>query len=186
MKKVILSVVMLFMAVSMFAQEQETKVRIPSGYQGFLEYGNTWHVFDKEMPNTINLSTTHGFYFSQHIYAGIGIGVDFNSDRALVPIYANMRYVFINNKTVSPVLSLRLGSFMSSKMGAYGDLAFGVRFASKKDFALSVLIAGTYYDKITDDYWVDGYDENGVYNYGYYTTRQFNPSGVSLRIGIEW
>ena len=37
MKKVLLSVVMLIMAVSVFAQEQEPKVRVPSGYQGYLE-----------------------------------------------------------------------------------------------------------------------------------------------------
>ena len=64
MKKLVLAFVMLFMATSVFAQNQESNVRIPNGYQGFLEYGNTWHVFDKAMPTTINLSTTHGFYFS--------------------------------------------------------------------------------------------------------------------------
>ncbi len=75
MKKVILSLVMLLMATSMFAQEKDVpnpaKVRVPSGYQGFIEQGNTWH-FDKNMPNSISLSTTHGFYFNGHIYAGIG------------------------------------------------------------------------------------------------------------------
>ena len=80
---------MLFMAMSVFAQEQEAKVRVPSGYQGFLEYGNTWTVFDKEMPNTLGLSTTHGFYFNGHIYAGIGIGFDACRDLTLVPIYGN-------------------------------------------------------------------------------------------------
>ena len=101
MKKSILTIVLAVFAITAFAQDQ---VRIPNGYQGFLEYGNTWHVFDKEMPNNINLSTTHGFYFSDHIYAGIGIAFDFNNDRVIVPVYANMRYVFVNNKTVSPVL----------------------------------------------------------------------------------
>ena len=182
MKKVLLSVVMLIMAVSVFAQEQDQKTRVPNGYQGFLEYGNTWHVFDKEMPNTINLSTTHGFYFADHIYAGIGIGFEFNSDCVLVPIYANMRYVFLNNKTVSPVLSLRVGSFVGDKVGAYGDLGFGVRFASKKDFAVSVMVAGTYYDKVR----LYSYEYNE--ELGYYTDneRLVSPSGVSLRIGIEW
>ena len=184
MKKVILSLVMLLMATSMFAQEKDVpnpaKVRVPSGYQGFLEQGNTWH-FDKNMHNSISLSTTHGFYFNGHIYAGIGIGVDFNNDQALVPIYTNVRYQFNNTKVVSPIISLRLGSFIGDDMGAYGDLAFGVRFASKRDFAVNVMVAGTYYDKIEDYY--AGYDENGVYTHG---NRQISPSGVSLRIGIEW
>jgi hypothetical protein len=180
MKKVFLSVVMLFMAMSLFAQEKEPNVRVPSGYQGFLEYGNVWH-FDKNMSNCISLSTTHGFYFNGHIYAGIGLGVDFNKDRGLVPIYANLRYQFNNTKVVSPIISLRLGSFIGDDMGAYGDLAFGVRFASKRDFAVSVMLAGTYYDKINEYYGY--YDENDNYFHGY---RQVSPSGVSLRIGIEW
>ncbi len=180
MKKVLFSLVMLLMTAGVFAQEQEGKVRVPSGYQGFLEQGNTWH-FDKNMPNSISLSTTHGFYFNGHIYAGVGIGVDFNKDRALVPIYTNVRYQFNNTKVVSPIVSMRLGSFIGDDMGAYGDLAFGVRFASKRDFAVSMMVAGTYYDKITQYY--SGYDENGNYVSG---DREVSPAGVSLRIGIEW
>ena len=180
MKKVILSVVMLLMAVSMIAQEQEEpRVRVPSGYQGFFEQGNTWH-FDKNMPNSISLSTTHGFYFNGHIFAGVGIGVDFNKEHALIPFYTNLRYQFINNKVVSPVISLRLGSYISEDLGAYGDLAVGVRFASKRDFAVSVLVAGTYYDKIEDSVW----EFNEELGYDVCTERMVSPAGVSLRIGI--
>ena len=171
---------MLFMAMSVFAQEQEAKVRVPSGYQGFLEQGNTWH-FDKNMPNSISLSTTHGFYFNGHIFAGVGFGIDFNNDYTLVPFYSNLRYQFNNTKVVSPVISLRLGSFIGDNLGAYGDLAFGVRFASKRDFAVNVMVAGTYYDKVSDYY--SYYDEHGNYYHGYH---DISPSGVSLRIGIEW
>ena len=182
MKKLILSFVMLFMAMSLFAQDQENQIRIPSGYQGFLEEGNTWH-FDKNMHNSISLSTTHGFYFNGHIFVGVGIGFDFNQDHVLVPFYTNLRYLFINNRVVSPIVSLRLGSFIGDNLGAYGDLAFGVRFASKKDFAVSVLVAGTYYDKIKEYSW-DYYDISGYY--GYDVEREVSPTGISLRIGIEW
>ena len=165
---------MLLMTTSMFAQEQESKVRVPSGYQGFFEQGNTWH-FDKNMPNSISLSTTHGFYFNGHIFAGVGFGLDFNKDRAFMPFYTNLRYQFNNTRVVSPVISLRLGSFIGDDMGAYGDLAFGVRFASKRDFAVNVMVAGTYYDKVSD------------YSYGYYQEfKEVSPSGISLRMGIEW
>ena len=155
MKKVILTLVMAFFAITAFAQIEDVphldKVRVPNGYQGFLEESNCWH-FDKNMPTTIQLATTHGFYFNGHIYAGIGLGIDFNNDHALVPIYTNVRYQFNNTKIVSPIVSLRLGSFVGNEVGAYGDLAFGVRFASKRDFAINVMVAGTYYDKIDDDY----------------------------------
>ena len=172
MKKTLLSIIMAIFAITAFAQN-EGNVRVPSGYQGFIEQGNTWH-FDKNMPNSISLSTTHGFYFNGHIYAGVGLGFDFNEEDVLVPFYTNLRYQFNNNKVVSPIVSLRLGSFIGEHMGAYGDLAFGVRFASKRDFAVSVLVAGTYYDKIKQ--------------YSYYDSSSISisPAGISLRIGIEW
>lgn len=184
MKKSLLAVALAIFAITAFAQTEETKYRIPSGYQGFLEYGNTF-VFDKEMQNTINLSTTHGFFMNEHTFVGIGLSIDFNNNHTLVPIYANMRYIFINNKAISPVLGLRLGSFMANNVGVYGDLTFGVRFASKRDFAISLLVSGTYYDNIKREreYWYE--DENGFMQLEYkYDT--YNPSGVSLRIGIEW
>lgn len=184
MKKTILTIVLAIFAITAFAQE-EPQVRVPSGYQGFLEYGNNWTVFDKEMPNTLGLSTTHGFYFNGHMYAGIGIGFDACSDYLLVPIYANFRYVFLNNTVVSPVMSLRLGSYISEKVGAYGDLAFGVRFASKRDFAISVMLAATYYDKMTYSVHHDYQDDNGEWQHEY-IDKTVSPSGVSLRIGIEW
>ena len=106
------------------------------------------------------------------------LGVDFNNDRALVPFYTNLRYQFNNTRVVSPIISLRLGSYVGDGLGAYGDLAFGVRFASKRDFAVSAMVAGTYYDKINESYY-DG-------NHHTQEARQISPSGISLRIGIEW
>ena len=174
MKKIFLTIIMAVFAITAFAQDEVS--RVPNGYQGFLEEGNTWH-FDKEMNTTINLSTTHGFYFNEHIYAGLGIGFEFNSDYVIMPFYTNLRYVFFNNKAVSPLVSLRLGSYISDSMGAYGDLAFGARFASKRDFAVTVLVAGTYYDKLTYE----------TYNYNLgYTVSKVSPSGICLRMGIEW
>lgn len=181
MKKLVLAFVMLFMATSVFAQEQESKVRVPSGYQGYFEQGNTWH-FDKNMKNSISLSTTHGFYFNGHFFVGLGIGIDFNKDRALVPFYTNVRYQFNNTKVVSPVVSMRIGSFIGNSLGAYGDLGVGVRFATKRDFAVSVMVAGTYYDKV-DMYF---YEYNEEYGYDVRVNKPVSPAGVSLRIGIEW
>lgn len=182
MKKTILTIVMAIFAITAFAQNEKEGYRIPSGYQGFLEYGNSWH-FNKTMSTGINLSTTHGFYYNGHIFVGIGIGFDFDMEHyVLVPIYANLRYVFSNSKFVSPVASLRLGSYLSDNIGAYGELAFGVRFASKRDFAVSVMAVGTYYDNIQYSHPV--YDENGCYVQ--YVTEKLNPSCISLRIGIEW
>ena len=185
MKKIILTFVMALFAVGAFAQNDEvTGVRIPNGYQGFLELGNSWH-FDNNMNATIQLSTTHGFYFNEHMYAGLGAAAEWNSDYFLMPLYANIRYVFMSHSAVNPRVSLRLGSYISDNMGAYGDLAAGVRFASKRDFAVSILLTGTYYGNITRTYNEHWEDAQGIYHYEM-VERQINPSGIGLRVGIEW
>lgn len=184
MKKIILTFVLAFFVITAFAQNENPESRVPNGYQGFLEESNCWH-FDKNMRSTIQLSTTHGFYFNYHIYAGIGFGMEFNSDRLMLPFYTNIRYVFLSTKAVSPFVSLRLGSFISDNIGAYGDLAVGVRFASMKDFAVSVMLAGTYYDKINYNYYDEYIDAQGYWHYEY-VEGKINPSGISLRVGIEW
>ncbi len=184
MKKTVLTLVMALFAIAAFAQNEENKNYIPNGYQGFLEESSCWH-FDKDMPATIQLSTTHGFYFNDHIYAGIGVGLEFNANYVLMPLYANVRYVFLNKKAVSPFVSMRLGSFISDNMGSYGDLALGVRFSSKRDFAVSVMVVGTYYDKLHYSYYDDYQDEQGEWHYEY-VKKAISPSGVSLRVGIEW
>lgn len=184
MKKTFLLIVMALFAINSFAQEEVTPKYVPNGYQGFFEEGNAWH-FDKNMPTTVQISTTHGFYFNDCIYAGLGVGWEFNSDYFLMPFYTNLRYVFINNKSISPIVSLRLGSYISSNMGAYGDLAVGVRFASIKGFAVSVLVTGSYYDKLDYSYTVETVDDQGYWHYNTVEDK-INPSGISLRVGIEW
>ena len=186
MKKIALTLVMALFAICAFAQNDETTgVRIPNGYQGFVELGNTLVHFDENMSTTIQLSTTHGGYFNEHLFAGLGIAYEWNKEYEMVPIYANIRYVFMSRTTVSPILSLRLGSYLGDNIGAYGDLAVGVRFASKRDFAVSVLVAGTYFDKITSNYYDEWVDNQGIWHYEN-VERKINPSGIAVRVGIEW
>jgi len=186
MKKIVLTLLMAFFAVGAFAQNDETTgVRIPGGYQGFVEMGNTlWH-FDKNMSTTLQISTTHGCYFNEHLYAGLGAAYEWNNEYGLLPIYANIRYVIMSRTIVSPIISLRLGSYLGDNIGAYGDLAVGVRFASKRDFAVSILVAGTYYDKITSSYYDEWMDAQGYWHYEN-VERKINPSGIAVRVGIEW
>ncbi len=182
MKKSILTIAFVFLCATLFSQENN--VRVPSGYQGFLEMGNLHH-FTDSTSSCIDLSTTHGFYFGGKVFAGIGIGVVFNNEVSVVPIYTSVNYVFNNSKTLSPVAKLRIGSYISnSNYGTYADLGVGVRFASAKDFAVSLMLAGTYYDPFTKKVYSDYYD-----GYGYSVNiveKKYNLSGVSLRFGIEW
>ena len=185
MKKTVLTFIMAIFAVTAFAQNEETQdYRVPNGYQGFVELGNSWH-FDKNMQTTIQFSTTHGFFFNNSIYAGIGVALELNSDYKMMPFYANFRYVFLNKKTISPFISMRLGSYISDRMGAYGDLSVGVRFASKRDFAVSVMLSGTYYDKLKYSYYDDYQDHQGYWHHELVES-QISPAGLTLKVGIEW
>ena len=57
--------------------------------------------------------------------------------------------------------------------------------ARPRECAVSVLVAGTYYDKITREYYDEFVDNQGIWH-NEWVVRQINPSGISLRIGIEW
>ena len=92
MKKIAL-ITLLVLACAPMMRAQENKVRVPSGYQGFLEQGNSFRVADK-FSSAISLSTTHGFYFGQHTFVGIGIGVEGNNDFTVVPVYTALKYNF--------------------------------------------------------------------------------------------
>jgi len=184
MKKIIFTLFLALFAFTTFAQNEETNIRVPNGYQGFLEYGNSWH-FNKAMTTGINFSTTHGFYYNGHVFVGVGVGLEFDENYFMMPFFANMRYLFINDKFVSPFVTLRLGSFVSENIGAYGDLGVGIRFASKRDFAVNVMLVGSYFSTIDYSHYVNEVDEYG-YPYSDYVTERINPSSISLRLGIEW
>ena len=185
MKKVFLIFVMAFFAFGAIAQNDEnTQVRIPGGYQGFFELGNSWH-FDKNMSATIQISTTHGVFLNDHIYTGLGAALEWNAKYRIVPIYANIRYVFLSRSVASPIVSMRLGSFITENMGAYGDLSAGVRFATKTDLAFSVMVVGTYFSKIKYEYYDTFIDVFGNWH-DELVEGKINPSCISLRVGFEW
>ena len=188
MKKIALILLMAFFAVSAFAQNDETTgVRIPTGYQGFVELGNTMLHFDKDIPISLQISTTHGCHFNEHIFAGLGVAYEWTKGYNLLPVYANIRYVVLSRTVASPVISLRLGSYFggNENIGAYGDLAAGVRFASKRDFAVSILVAGTYYSKIASSYNDEWMDSQGNWHYENVESK-ISLSGIAVRVGLEW
>ena len=161
MKKLLFTIA-LFCGMTAYAQQEG--VRVPSGYQGFLEEGNCWH-FTKDLSSTISLSTTHGFYFNGNMYVGVGVGFERNTDFNLFPFYASMRYLFTNQKAVSPVV--------------------GVRFASKRDFAVNLMLAASYFDKVKYEASEYEYDILGN-RITKWIPKEADPTGISLRIGIEW
>ena len=185
MKRLLLTFVLSLFVLGAIAQNDEiTGVRIPEGYRGSLELTNSWH-FDENMPATIQLSTTHGVFLNEHLYAGLGAAFEWSAKYLFVPIYANVRYVFLSRSRVNPFVSLRLGSYIRENMGAYGDLAIGARFATKSDLAFSIMVVGTYYSKIKYNY-SESYIDAFGYMHTEYLEGKINPSGIGVRVCFEW
>lgn len=182
MKKIFLTAMIVLGCIFSVSAQEET--RVPSGYQGFLDMNNLY-TFSKDINNSIGMSTTHGFYFNPKAYVGLGMGFETNNDYVLVPIYAAIHYNFNYARPVSPIMRLRLGSYLGDGFGTYADLALGVRFASKRDFAVSIMVAGTFFEGYKDEIYHEWIDENGCWQYDYVESK-IQPSGVGLRIGIEW
>jgi hypothetical protein len=180
MKKIIVSLLFAAMAFSASAQDVINGVRVPSGYQGHIEYSNLFYI--KGGGTAMDLSTTHGFYYTPNMFVGIGIGVHAAPGDAFVPIYAAAKYIFNYKTKVSPTLQMKMGSFFSEGAKTYGDLSFGLRFASDRDFAFSIQACASYYTPfdLVDEYW--DYNTNSYTT----TTTRMNLSCVGLRLGIEW
>lgn len=181
MKKTVLSIVALLAVMVSFAQENSA-VRIPSGYQGFLEQGPGLMFLD-DMNSSVSFSTTHGFYFNENVFVGVGVSFDGGNGFFGMPLYTALKYNFSYSNKVTPTIQLRLGSYVGDNVGAYGDLAFGLRFGTSRDFAINVMAAASFFSKYTvetDRMWNS---TNHLYEYVY---KEYNPSSIGLRIGIEW
>ena len=176
MKKLILTT-LLAMAFMPIMHAQENAVRVPSGYQGFLEQGTLFRVAD-EMNTSLCVSTTHGFYFGEHTYIGIGVSLEGCEKYFAMPVFTTIKYNFNYRHQVTPTMQVRVGSYLSERVGSYLDAAFGFRFGSSRDFAINLLLTGTLYsNNKSETYDMELHD---------YVTNTFNTSGVGVRIGIEW
>ena len=180
MKKFLVSLLFAAMAFTAGAQDVINGVRVPSGYQGHIEYSNLFYV--KGGGTAMDISTTHGFFYTSNMFIGLGMGLHVAPDGGYVPVYAAAKYVFNNRSKISPTLQMRMGSFFNEGAKPYGDLSFGLRFASDRDFAFSIQACASYYapfDEV-EDHW-----DSTLGMYATTTTRM-NLSSVGLRLGIEW
>ena len=167
----------LFMTVN--AQNNVNGIRVPSGYQAHIEYSNLLY-FDGG--TTMDISTTHGFFYTNNMYVGLGIGLHVAPEDVYVPVFAAAKYVFIPTAKVSPTLQMRMGSFFNEGAKPYCDTSFGLRFASDRDFAFSIQACASYYAPFdyTDSHWdynTDRYIDDVIHK---------NLSSVGIRLGIEW
>lgn len=184
MKKiVILMAVLAAMLPAVQAQEEKPAVRIPSGYRAFVQQETLYRLTKDDYKHRImGVTTTHGFYFNDHCYIGIGFGFVGGEKFFTMPIFTSFMWNMSYSSAVSPLLQLRVGSYLGDGNGSYGDLGFGLRFASKKRFAVNVMAVFSFFEETTvDDDYFDS--STGYYVYG---QKPYNPTSAGLRLGIEF
>ena len=193
MKKIILALAIMFMSFTAFAQDNnEQPFCVPSGYQGFLELGSARGLAYNLSRVNAQLSTTHGYQFNDKVFAGLGAGfnISFNH-QPVIPFYGSFRYIFTTDKQISPVVRTRVGAYYNyyypelKGFGAYGDLGFGVRFATKSTFAFNLMAVATYYSDLTVKHYHSNLMGMGE-QYGYYENTRENISNISLVFSLEW
>ena len=147
------------------------------GYRGFVDIGLTTAGYGYDSRG--EFSTSHGYQFDPYLYAGMGTGIHLYGDsRILVPIFADVRYTFMN-RTVSPYVNLRTG--YSFKLhgdidgGYYLSPTGGLRIMLRESFALN-LAMGYSLQKIEIG---ELYSDVWVYN-------KMNADGFIIRLGIEF
>ncbi len=173
MKKMILIVA----AISLLATTAtaQKSIRVPHGYAAMVEQENTFHFSDS--PTSIALSMTHGAYYSDNVYVGLGFGIEGNEDYAIMPLFASTRYIFNGHSKVSPMFTARLGSYVGDDLGAYGEAGAGLRFASSSKFAFALSIVGKY---------ISGLEYCDYSSGSVCTVKNNSLSGVGIRFSIEW
>lgn len=176
MKKIILTIAAVFMVSMVLAQENAVKVL--SGYQGFWDQGTSYRLVE-EPGYTVGFSTTHGCYFKNKTFVGIGLGLERSDSFFFVPIYSAVKYNFGYSKKVTPTMQLRLGGWLGNGVSPYTDLAFGLRFGSSKDFAVNVMLTGTLYAGMKRR--EHCYNADGYYSY----IVKYTLPVVGLRVGFE-
>lgn len=124
------------------------------------------------------LTTVNGFYFLNHFYAGVGVGIEF-FDYGSTPLFADFRY-FINNKRTSPFVAVQGGYafpvvFENYYEERYGGInlagEFGIRHSISENFAFTTSVGFRYQEHISKSlywYWGDSAYYNSV------TTRIYN------------
>jgi len=169
----------IFFAISgiLQAQENGASVNKPSGYRCFIQHEINYRMLEDENVSGGAISNTHGFYFNENCYVGLGFGFVYGKHTFCMPIYTTLSWNISYSSNVSPLVQVRVGSYISSDPGTYADLGFGVRFASKKRFAVTVMATGCFYDKLTASYYDTALKAD--------VEKKYKPLSAGIRIGVE-
>ena len=152
------------------------------GYKGFADIGYLFDVSDNNA-NKFEISTSHGYQFNNYFFVGGGVAMDYYNDAEVfaVPVFANFRANFINNK-VTPFGDVKLGYSAGDVEGVYLSMAVGVRLALTQKTAINFRLeyAAQGYDYTYRDFY---YGSSNSYRYydDYMTL-----SNIGLKVGFEF
>ena len=175
MKKYFLLTILIAAAVSAFGREPE------KGYRGFVDLdllaGNAYHNddtsgFDKRDGLTMfGISTTHGYQFNSHLFAGAGIMYAGGFGTNLLPVFADVRYDAKWNR-FTPFGDLRIGYDITNE-SLYFSPNVGYRFNWGRKVNLNVGLGLT----------IKGYKRSDILIGG--NRIAYDPM-FNLRVGIDF
>jgi hypothetical protein len=153
---------------------------LQSGYKGIVELGYQIGTGDYGM-DRLKLNIINGYQINPYFSLGFGTGLRyyFDAEAALIPVFADFRANFMNNK-ISPYLSLGVGySFDATNdfegVGFLLNPTVGVSFKVSDKSAMNV---GLGYEMQKIDFYYGGY-------YGDYSSSE-NSGAISINVGISF
>ena len=150
------------------------KLKNYHGYKAFVEGGYTIGV-GKYSANIVSLFTTHGYRFNNHIFVGVGTGINYMYEKESkgIPVFLDMSLTIFNRR-ISPYIDLKGGYTIDieNMEGLFALPSIGVRYASHNKGAL---------------YFGVGYGlQDAMYNHGYNTRHTQRYSGITLKLCYEF
>lgn len=146
------------------------------GYRGFVDLelaAGKFHYTPNDKPGNekdvlgmFGISTTQGYQFNNHMFAGVGVGVVASPGRGFAPIFGNFRYDARFGK-FTPYGDIRLGYEMFEN-GVYFSPTVGYRFNFGHKLNLNVGLGMS------------------VLPFTYNVDKPKYESGFTLRIGIDF
>lgn len=149
---------------------------LQSGYKGIVELGYQIGTGDYGM-DRLKLNIINGYQINPYFSLGFGTGLRyyFIAEAALIPVFADFRANFMNNK-ISPYLSLGVGySFDATNdfegVGFLLNPTVGVSFKVSDKSAMNVGL---------------GYEMQKMDFYYYYYSSSENSGAISINVGISF
>ena len=108
------------------------------GYRGFVEVGGGLGISDWA-GDYVGLTTSHGYQFNPYIFAGAGVGAnyDFGNEIIFIPVFADFKYNVLNS-SITPMFGAKIGYTVYDSRGVFFNPSIGCRFGLAEHFALNL------------------------------------------------